>query len=96
MNGWCYVYFIQRDHAVKIGRCIDVKQRFQELQTASSEPLVLLAATLNHKDLEEAIHARFHHLRRNGEWFDLMPELRTYIDGVVAGLNPVALLWPEL
>lgn len=90
-RGWCHVYFVQRDHSVKIGHCQDIRKRMAQLQTAHSEPLVLLAVTVAHASLEDAFHHRFRDLRRVGEWFDLTTELRAYIDAVAAGLNPGAL-----
>ena len=45
-----------------------------------------------HESLELLIQKRFSTLRRSGEWFGISDELLAFIDGVVQGLNPVALL----
>ncbi len=92
-DGWCYVYFIKDLHRVKIGRAVDLRQRFRGLQTAQARPLTLLLSIPAHAALEGAIQSRFAHLRERGEWFRLEPDLLAFIHAVQQGANPVALLW---
>jgi hypothetical protein len=92
-DGWCYIYFIRSGDVVKIGRATDPLARLRTLQTSHYEPIVLLAAVPGHALLEPAIHARFAHLRTQGEWFTLDDELARFINHVKKGYNPVAWLW---
>jgi hypothetical protein len=93
LDGWCYVYFLQAGPLVKIGRAVDVEDRVRRLQTMHPGPLQVVAAVPAHASLETAIQNRFRHLRRNGEWYVLEPELDQFIDRLRTGANPVALLW---
>ncbi len=93
LNGWCYVYFVRAGERVKIGRAVDLRQRFRGLQTAHPEALSLMLSIPAHVALEDAIHQRFQHLREQGEWFRLAPDLVTFIEAVQQGANPVRLLW---
>jgi hypothetical protein len=92
-DGWCYVYFVRAGEWVKIGRAVDVRQRFRGLQTAHPHELTLLLSIPAHAALEPAIHARFAHLERRGEWFRLEDDLLAFIQAVQQGANPVALLF---
>lgn len=74
-----WIYFIQRDGHVKIGRTTNVEKRLRALQTANSSPLRLLATVLESTVGERTIHQRFLHLRLSGEWFQLEPDLLAFI-----------------
>lgn len=93
IDGWCFLYCIQREDLVKIGRAVDVPERLRTLQAAHPAPLLLRAAVPCHAALEGAVHRRFAHLRARGEWFYLEPELQAFIQRLTTGENPVALLW---
>lgn len=66
----------------KIGITTDVERRRKELATASARTLDVLAtaalgyiSTHQARRLEKAVHARFSHLRRRGEWFVFTDEI---------------------
>jgi hypothetical protein len=64
------VYFIGgKEGPVKIGVSLNPGQRLENLQTASPEPLDLLAVVPGGLQLERAYHEAFAHLRIRGEWF---------------------------
>lgn len=92
-NGWCYVYFVQRGDQIKVGSAVEIPSRMKTLQTAHSAPLTLLAAVPGHVLIEKAIHRKFGHLRKSGEWFSADAELLAFIDALRSGANPIALLW---
>ena len=94
-DGWCYIYFVQRGHSVKIGKTTNLHKRLEAIRTASNEPVTLLASTVGHSSLERAIHQRFKALNESGEWFKVSDEMRAFIDAVNRGVNPVALLFEK-
>lgn len=65
------VYFVQRGEGgpVKIGTTRDVDSRLSALQTASSEPLILLGTMSGSRALEADLHRAFEPHRLHGEWF---------------------------
>ncbi len=75
------VYFIQcGDHGpVKIGFTRSLGARIGQLQRDQSERLRVLAATPGTFQTERTTHARFAHLRIDGEWFRPEPELLAHI-----------------
>jgi hypothetical protein len=76
-----WIYVIESDGHVKIGRTTDVQQRLRALQTASAHALTLRAAVREQPPLvERTIHQRFAHLRVGGEWFRLGADLAAFID----------------
>lgn len=91
--GYTYIYFVRARTRVKIGLAVDPKERFKDLQVGSGERLTFMGAIAGHKTLEPLIHQRFAASRTHGEWFELTRELRLFIHHVVAGRNPVDLLW---
>lgn len=93
--GWCYVYFIESGGHVKIGRAEDVRRRLQQIATDCPTKPILLVAVLAHADLEPLIHSCFAAAKRNGEWFELTPELADYIALLKTGRNPLAPLFGE-
>lgn len=76
-----FVYFVQAGVGgpVKIGWSQDVPRRMAELQTGNAHRLALLGTIRGRMERESAVHARFTHLRMEGEWFRDAPELRDYI-----------------
>jgi hypothetical protein len=92
-DGWCYVYFIQQGALVKIGRAVDVDKRLRALQIGNARGFRVLATIPAHAVIEGAIHARFAHLREQGEWFRLDANLTAFIERLQQGVNPIALLW---
>jgi hypothetical protein len=73
------IYFIlANDEFVKIGSSSNVEARLEQLQSAC--PYIgTLAESLQD---EWDVHARFHHLRHNGEWFRYEGELKEYCDSL--------------
>lgn len=70
----CFVYLIQAENGlVKIGKTINLQDRFKTIDSLSPISLRLLAAieTKFADEIEDGLHARFEHLRIRGEWFAL-------------------------
>jgi hypothetical protein len=77
-----YIYVICEEVAtsstVKIGFSADPERRLRQLQTAQSNPLVLIhkeevpAASV--RALERLIHKELRHRKARGEWFTMSPE----------------------
>ena len=53
---------------------------------------MIIGAIHGYKELEEEIHHRFRHSRKNGEWFEATQELRDYIAHMARG-QVVPELW---
>ena len=81
------VYFMRHDRIIKIGFSIDPAKRSQSLAGA-----VILATEPGGRRDEEALHARFCHLRLHGEWFSPGPDLIEYINRLRAktGGKPIS------
>jgi hypothetical protein len=72
-------YFIQRvpNGPVKIGRTDNVRQRLDQLQTASAEQLVIRGVIKSNR--EKQLHKQFASKRMVGEWFRCDDELETFM-----------------
>lgn len=83
------VYFAQSGDQgpIKIGWSQDVERRILELQTANAHRLHLLGTIPGRLEDEMKTHARFAHLRMEGEWFRNDPEIHTYLSQ--AGEAPI-------
>lgn len=92
-SGWCYIYVVQNGQLVKIGQTVNVRSRLKALRTSNGGQITLLVAIEGHDIIEKAIHHHFRHLREEGEWFRITPELMNFVDRLKAGRNPIALLW---
>lgn len=57
------------NNSLKIGRSINPRKRFQQLQTSTSDELELLFIVPKKGDLEEKVLNQFKHLNVKGEWF---------------------------
>ncbi len=82
------VYFIgdRAQGVVKIGKSNKPSQRFQSLQTDNPQSLQILGTILLPTEhaawtKESELHAKFGHLRIQGEWFRLAPDLEAEIAG---------------
>lgn len=73
------IYFIQRGNMVKIGFAANVKKRIRQLQTASPEPIALIAVLEAAPAVEKHLHHRFRKLRVRGEWFRLEKPILDFI-----------------
>lgn len=69
------VYFIRSGCKVKIGIAEFPEQRLKALSTGNGEQLELIGSCDGGRTLEKELHDRFSHLRTNGEWFNLTPEI---------------------
>lgn len=80
MPPW-FVYFIQQGDAgpIKIGFSRDVDSRLIHLQTASPDPLRLLAKLRGGKKHERKLHATFAAHHQRGEWFRPHEDLLSFI-----------------
>lgn len=79
-----YVYFIQQDSLnngpVKIGCATNPKTRLLQLQTASSNALIILHTIKGNIKLERELHAKFASDRIHGEWFVFSKEISEFIE----------------
>lgn len=73
------VYFVRSGEALKIGMTSDLAQRLQTLQNASATRLVLLLTLPGDVKVERHYHAKFAHLRLEGEWFRAADELTRFL-----------------
>lgn len=70
------VYFLRLGDHIKIGVSDDVLARVNGLQTASPLPIAVVGVWVGATRADEqALHRRFRHARRKGEWFEAVPEL---------------------
>jgi hypothetical protein len=77
------VYFLGAENGlVKIGFSSDYLSRLSKLQNACPVSLLPLAVIPGGRVEERAYHARFKHLRRHGEWFELDQEMEDLIDRI--------------
>jgi hypothetical protein len=76
-----FVYFVQAGVGgpIKIGWSQDVARRMAELQTANAHRLLLLGTQRGRMETEASMHAKFAHLRLEGEWFRDAPEIREHL-----------------
>lgn len=84
------VYFIQStgpQREIKIGWSQDVPTRKAGLQTANAHKLVVIGVVPAKWEMEAALHARFAHLRMEGEWFRDAPEIHAFL--AENGIDPI-------
>jgi hypothetical protein len=79
VTAWGFTYFVKRGNAIKIGHSAIPKQRISGLQVGFPEPLEILAIVPNTFITEADAHAKFAHLRIQGEWFEAHPDLIEFI-----------------
>jgi hypothetical protein len=84
LQGRIYFVFSPSQKAIKIGFSTDVAQRIADLNTALSEPLILLGTLPGVMDDEKQLHRLFASWRLSGEWFTDDGVIR---DFVVASLD---------
>lgn len=56
---------------VKIGIAVDVEQRFRTIQAMCPTRLEVIIDAPGGRELERALHEKYAHKRKHGEWFDL-------------------------
>ena len=74
------VYFLLSGKAVKIGYSEQFAYRLAELQTGNPVMLEVYKTIAAEKRVERELHAKFRHLRIQGEWFRWCKEIRVAID----------------
>lgn len=81
-----FVYFALADFAdaVKIGFSAYPRSRVEALDRSSAIPVRLICAARGGSDLETALHVRFAHWRERYEWFRYSPEIKTYVEELLA------------
>lgn len=75
------VYFIEAVGLarVKIGYSDNPEKRLAQLSTGSPVELRIMRTVAGGQELEKQLHAKFDHLRIDGEWFHLTKELQVFI-----------------
>lgn len=81
------VYFMEAigSNRIKIGITDSLHSRLTLVKTYSPFPVVIIGCMYGYRELEDEIHHKFRHIRKNGEWFEGTQELRNYIDHVTDG-----------
>lgn len=71
------IYFVRcaATGLVKIGFTLNLQRRLVGLSTGSAAPLECVGVLPGNAEIERQLHARFSHLRRRGEWFEVDSEL---------------------
>lgn len=91
------IYFAQTsdNRHIKIGYTTNVAKRIEGLRTASPMPIKVLATMPGDGSIEHQIHARFHGLRVNREWFQTSQSLVEFaisssrLAGIASDTDPI-------
>lgn len=75
-----FVYFIGSDEAVKIGYSANPRWRLNTLQVGCPHQLKLLLAIPGTPTDERALQKKFSEARQRGEWFDLTPDIKKFLE----------------
>lgn len=76
-----HVYFLYSCNLIKIGTSRDYVRRIVgDIAPYSAAPISILKVIPGGKILEGRLHSRFEAAHAQDEWFDLSPELRTYLN----------------
>jgi hypothetical protein len=79
------VYFVgHREHAIKIGTTVSLKNRYGALQANSPLKLEIFATRPGGQDREAAYHTQFAGHRLHNEWFAPHPDILAEIDRLSA------------
>lgn len=86
-----FVYFVEdvAAKAIKVGHATNVSRRMSGLRTGNVS-LALIGSVRGGRDLEAALHHRFRHHHRAGEWFDAVPAILDEIDDLLAAEHGVS------
>lgn len=81
-----YVYFIQNDLTkhIKIGYSSNIKQRFNNIETASGSSMTLLLLIEGNRRDERNFHLMFDMYRVKGEWFHPNEEIESFLKKTVS------------
>jgi hypothetical protein len=82
------IYFIQSksDGRIKIGSSSNPDARLKQLQTGSSNELILLCTLPGSENEEKALHEMFGQYRTSGEWFFPAKEIFDFINNPIGEL----------
>ena len=69
-----YIYIVYSIGRYKIGLTTRPQKRIREIQSPYPVDLICIIQTDNMLSLENALHERFDHARKHGEWFELSDE----------------------
>lgn len=83
------IYAIQAGQQVKIGCAKNPRARRSEIQVCCPEECIILGVCDGNQKHEKELHQNFSHARVRGEWFELTPDIASWID---ANMHPL----PEL
>lgn len=74
------IYFVRRPDGgpIKIGTTVRLSSRIKQLRDEYGD-LIVLAVLDGGRDVEQALHDRFAHLGRAGEWFEPGDDLLAFI-----------------
>jgi hypothetical protein len=75
-----FVYFIQNDIKIKIGRSMNVHKRLEALRRTYGLGLTLLGIVSETEFSERDLHKKFRKDRIEGEWFYTCPEILAFIN----------------
>jgi len=73
------IYFARADNSVKIGFSRYVPTRMRTIKGSNHSELKLMAVIPGGRTREKRLHERFAKDRIRGEWFELTPELNSFI-----------------
>lgn len=74
-----FVYFAECADLIKIGYSSNVDRRMRALSSANPYPISVLLVLRGTLSFEADLHAKFHALRKRGEWFAKGDDLLAYI-----------------
>lgn len=76
------IYFIESRGFIKIGWTQNWRNRISNLQSASPEPITVLALLARPQIYERTMHKKFAAFRVRGEWFVDCKEIREHLAGL--------------
>lgn len=79
-----YVYFARSGDRIKIGFTTNWPGRLRVLRTGAPELITQFIVIVGGLPREQELHAKFAHLRVNGEWFAAAPELDDFLHAIPA------------
>lgn len=79
-----YIYFMYAKDAnrVKIGRTLDIEERFKNIQAMSPIKLEVIKIIQLHVNYEDMLHEFFKEDRLHGEWFNFSDDIKAFIEMV--------------
>jgi mRNA-degrading endonuclease YafQ of YafQ-DinJ toxin-antitoxin module len=78
---YMFVYFVEMNGFIKIGKSRDWQKRMEQFRTGSPFEINVLMVVVGGLDFEAELHAKFMEHHHKGEWFRDCKEIRDFIDG---------------